>query len=677
MSDQPGTTTSRAARRRRSLARRTALGRPARRGSAPSSPPRSRGPPMAPAHDTAHRAHAARGSARRRQPRTRASGARDRRLVPGGRVAARQLLPHRGAGPARQGGPARPTTASSCRGLSRASIATSRASTRRCSTLIAHTDSRLDEEYLLRFVDGYQETSRRSRSARSGPSRSCCASGWSRTCAGSRAPSSPSMRAETRRRLAGPSASCSRPKTTPADALPRSSAASMPRPSGMPPAFFVRLTQRLGELETRRRGRQRVARAPALGRGHRARGQPRSTRSRSRRPTRSRSPTRSRASGCSTRWTGASSSSGSASPRRCCARTPSQTYAVMDFGSRDRYRHALELIARRSPARRDRRRREGRRAGARGAVARRVRRGARARRLVADRPRVATSSSRSSATARLTRERLYRGPLRQQRRCCTGAHSPCSTALLVTRARDLRRVRGRRRRGRWSCCCSSASSRSPSSRSWWSTGSRRSSSRRASCPSSTPAETVDDSAPHAGGHPRAAVLGRAARAAVIEHLEITYLANRDPNVAFGLLGDVRASDRADAARRRRRSSRPRSAASPSSTSATRPSTACARSTCSFASAGFNESEGVWMGWERKRGALTELVREMRGDTDTSFVDQARRGGVPTLVRLRHHARTPTRSCRATARASSSRRSRIRSTARGGARASRGSRRATA
>ena len=28
---------------------------------------------------------------------------------------------------------------------------------------------------------------------------------------------------------------------------------------------------------------------------------------------------------------------------------PAQTYAVMDFGSRDRYRHALELIARRCP----------------------------------------------------------------------------------------------------------------------------------------------------------------------------------------------------------------------------------------------------------------------------------------------------------------------------------------
>jgi cyclic beta-1,2-glucan synthetase len=33
---------------------------------------------------------------------------------------------------------------------------------------------------------------------------------------------------------------------------------------------------------------------------------------------------------------------------------------------------------------------------------------------------------------------------------------------------------------------------------------------------------------------------------------------------------------------------------------------------------FNPSEGVWMGWERKRGKLHELNRLLRGATDTSF-----------------------------------------------------------
>jgi cyclic beta-1,2-glucan synthetase len=33
---------------------------------------------------------------------------------------------------------------------------------------------------------------------------------------------------------------------------------------------------------------------------------------------------------------------------------------------------------------------------------------------------------------------------------------------------------------------------------------------------------------------------------------------------------------------------------------------------------WNPSEGVWMGWERKRGKLVELNRLLRGQTDTSF-----------------------------------------------------------
>ena len=35
---------------------------------------------------------------------------------------------------------------------------------------------------------------------------------------------------------------------------------------------------------------------------------------------------------------------------------------------------------------------------------------------------------------------------------------------------------------------------------------------------------------------------------------------------------------------------------------------------------YNASEGVWMGWERKRGKLHELNRLLRGDPDTTFLD---------------------------------------------------------
>src|SRR6202022_3822621 len=34
---------------------------------------------------------------------------------------------------------------------------------------------------------------------------------------------------------------------------------------------------------------------------------------------------------------------------------------------------------------------------------------------------------------------------------------------------------------------------------------------------------------------------------------------------------------------------------------------------------WNPSEGVWMGWERKRGKLHELNRLLRGATDTTFL----------------------------------------------------------
>ena len=44
--------------------------------------------------------------------------------------------------------------------------------------------------------------------------------------------------------------------------------------------------------------------------------------------------------------------------------------------------------------------------------------------------------------------------------------------------------------------------------------------------------------------------------------------------------------------------------------------------------GWNESEGKWIGWERKRGKLHELNRLLRGATDTSFVSA---GGRPPLA----------------------------------------------
>ncbi|MDZ4064161.1 MAG: hypothetical protein U1E22_05770, partial [Coriobacteriia bacterium] len=100
----------------------------------------------------------------------------------------------------------------------------------------------------------------------------------------------------------------------------------------------------------------------------------------------------------------------------------------------------------------------------------------------------------------------------------------------------------------------------------------------------------------------------------------TYLANRDENIAFGLLGDLKGSasqhvkgdsDIIDAAiegadvlndRYEREHGR-------------RPFFVFVRGRR------LAEAEGTWMGWERKRGALVELNRLLKGSSDVSFTHQ--------------------------------------------------------
>ena len=54
---------------------------------------------------------------------------------------------------------------------------------------------------------------------------------------------------------------------------------------------------------------------------------------------------------------------------------------------------------------------------------------------------------------------------------------------------------------------------------------------------------------------------------------------------------------------------------------------------------WNESEGTWMGWERKRGKLHELNRLLRGATDTTFVAaHSRHAGRAFRCSLCDHAR---------------------------------------
>ncbi len=104
---------------------------------------------------------------------------------------------------------------------------------------------------------------------------------------------------------------------------------------------------------------------------------------------------------------------------------------------------------------------------------------------------------------------------------------------------------------------------------------------------------------------------------VIASLEIAYLANRDTNIAFALLGDLKAASQPAVPADGPVIETAVRAISElndhyESEHGRRPFHLLVRERV------FNDSEGTWMGWERKRGALVELVREMRGDGHVSF-----------------------------------------------------------
>ncbi|OAT79879.1 glycosyl transferase family 36 [Desulfotomaculum copahuensis] len=101
-----------------------------------------------------------------------------------------------------------------------------------------------------------------------------------------------------------------------------------------------------------------------------------------------------------------------------------------------------------------------------------------------------------------------------------------------------------------------------------------------------------------------------------DRLEMHYLANRDPHIHFALLGDL-----VDAAAEKV----PADAAVLEAARA-----GIGDLNCRYSRPGgstfhlfqrrriWNSAEGVWMGWERKRGALVELVELLKGRTDTTF-----------------------------------------------------------
>jgi cyclic beta-1,2-glucan synthetase len=99
-------------------------------------------------------------------------------------------------------------------------------------------------------------------------------------------------------------------------------------------------------------------------------------------------------------------------------------------------------------------------------------------------------------------------------------------------------------------------------------------------------------------------------------MEVGFLANTDPNVRFGVLADLKGSDEAetpgDEAIISAALDGVRSLNERHGRVGERPFTLFVRGRT------WSDHDRIWMGWERKRGALTEFCRLLRGATDTSF-----------------------------------------------------------
>ena len=102
----------------------------------------------------------------------------------------------------------------------------------------------------------------------------------------------------------------------------------------------------------------------------------------------------------------------------------------------------------------------------------------------------------------------------------------------------------------------------------------------------------------------------------VEHLEVQALGNLDPHIHFALLTDL-----PDSLLESAPEEAAWIAAAAEGIAALNARYAEGRNDRFFLfhrARRWNESEGVWMGWERKRGKLEEFNRLLRGATDTSF-----------------------------------------------------------
>jgi cyclic beta-1,2-glucan synthetase len=119
--------------------------------------------------------------------------------------------------------------------------------------------------------------------------------------------------------------------------------------------------------------------------------------------------------------------------------------------------------------------------------------------------------------------------------------------------------------------------------------------------------------------------------ALVEHVEVLALGNLDARIHFAILGDF-----VDAAARELPEDAAILAAARSGVEALNARLGDGRGDRFFLfhrARQWNAGEGTWMGWERKRGKLEELNRLLRGATDTSFDVQV--GDLSVLPSVRY------------------------------------------
>ena len=114
------------------------------------------------------------------------------------------------------------------------------------------------------------------------------------------------------------------------------------------------------------------------------------------------------------------------------------------------------------------------------------------------------------------------------------------------------------------------------------------------------------------------ILDSVARAEeLVAHLEVQALGNLDPHIHFAILSDFR-----DASAETQPEDDAILAAARAGIVALNARHGASRFFLCHRSRQWNAREGVWMGWERKRGKIEEFNRILRGATDTSFVVEA-------------------------------------------------------